>query len=98
MKRNKLKLFGIIAAVAVIGLSMASCGGDDECLFGCVMSRPSTSTFIPNPSPCERSDCRVARIWQAWLAFLADNPGNDERMEWLDNNGLTVGTAIRCDC
>jgi len=28
--RNKLRLFGIVAAVAVIGLSVMSCGGDDD--------------------------------------------------------------------
>jgi len=32
MKKNKLKLFGIIAAVAVIGLSLIGCGGDCVCV------------------------------------------------------------------
>jgi len=53
MKKTKLKLFGIIAAVAIVGLSMISCGNncgnDGNCFRG---EDGSAST-------CGSADCNV---------------------------------------
>jgi len=96
--KNTLKVFGIIAAVAVIGFSVASCGGNGGCVFDgeCQFFRAS-SDGIANTFACG-SGCRVGRLMNDWDAFDATSPSMADREAWLDENGPDVGDSITCNC
>ena len=106
MKGNKLKLFGIIAAVAVIGLSMAACdngnNGNGGCDRPCTNSRTGASTLGIH-HVCGRSSCPVGILSAEWHAVSQAHPGAEgmaEREAWIDANlNVAVGERIViCNC
>jgi len=94
MKKNVLKLVGIVAVVAIIGFSMAGCsnngGGDCDSLGMCRFAHQDDRLGFANT--CFSSSCNVRQLSSDY------NASGMSITAWANAQGFTLGTVIDCDC
>jgi len=94
--KNKLRLLGIIALVAVIGFAMMGCDNDGCVVDDCEFSR--TGATAVTIQGCGFSSCRVERIRDDFEDFILSGDPSVSTEAWLDEHGPAVNSSITCNC